>query len=149
VNTYPFRDLLEAQSALEYFNHFHDAFVKKLCLASFDHFPERGVQTTSGIFEVEILFCHYNYRQGEPSPDQLVRATFQRVKDLQVSIRGVSYEWSVNRVEFSAIRRILEDNRAEPCLALALWQPRLNRRREWEHEEIVRFTFCTGEITEL
>ena len=149
TNSYPVRNLQEAQNALEYFNYFHDAFIKKLSITSADRFEKRGVQATSGVFQVEILFSHYNFQLGEPPPEQIVRATFQWVKDFQVSIRGVSYEWSVNRVEFSETDRTLEDNRVESCLALILWQPRLNNQREWEHEEVVRFTFGSGEVTEI
>jgi hypothetical protein len=147
--THPIPNLQDAQKALDYFNLFHDAFIKKLCVTSYDRFEERGVQSLSGHLDVEILFSHYNYREGKPPPGQIIRAVFYRAREIQANFLGVSYEWSVNRVEVREAQRKLETNQVEACLELVLWQPRLNDRREWEHQDVLRFSFSSGEFVEL
>ncbi len=141
--------LQDAQQAIDYFNGFHDAFIQKLCILSHDHFEERGVQSQTGDFDLEIIFAHYNYRDGEPPPDQLVKAVFRRVKGIQIAFSGLSYEWSVNHIDIQETRRVLEAHEIETCMSAALIQPRLNERREWELQEVLSFTFTDGEFEEL
>jgi hypothetical protein len=54
----------EAAAILEYFNGFHDGFIKRLTLNSFDYFESRGVQACSGRLDLELVIAHYNYRNG-------------------------------------------------------------------------------------
>jgi hypothetical protein len=63
----------EAAAILEYFNGFHDGFIKQLILSSYDYFERRGVQACSGRLDLEVVIAHYNYRDGEPPADQLER----------------------------------------------------------------------------
>ncbi len=143
------RNLQDAQQAIDEFNSFHDGFIQKLCILSHDRFEARGVQSQTGDFDLEITFAHYNYRDGETPPDQLVKAIFNRVKGIEIAFSGLSYEWSVNHVEFREGQRTIETNDLEPCLAFALWQPMLTAKREWELKEVMRFTFTKAEFMEL
>jgi hypothetical protein len=62
----------EAEAVLDYFNGFHDGFIKRLTLVSHDYFEARGTQVCSGRLDLELLIAHYNYRDGEPPADQVV-----------------------------------------------------------------------------
>src|ERR671917_581753 len=62
----------EVEAILEYFNGFHDGFIKKLTLSSHDYFERRGVQACSGRLDLDLVIAHYNYRSGEPPANQLV-----------------------------------------------------------------------------
>ena len=65
-----------------------DGFIRELRLVSHDWFADRGVQRLTGDFDLEILFAHYNYGQGEPPPDRLVSAQFAQVKELELRVTG-------------------------------------------------------------
>jgi hypothetical protein len=100
------RTLAEATVALEYFNAFHDGFIRELTLRSHDRFEARGVHAMSGRLDLDIRFAHYNYREGEPPADQMIRATFRQVRDLETDIPHWHGEWSIDRVEIErALRR--------------------------------------------
>ena len=75
--------LESAKDGLDYFNGFHDGFIRDLRLVSHDWFADRGVQRLTRDFDLEILFAHYKYGQGEPPPDRLVSAQFAQVKELK------------------------------------------------------------------
>jgi hypothetical protein len=74
-----------AADALDYFNGFHDGFMKRIVFTSQDRIDEDLSQTCTGMFDVEIDFAHYNYPRGaEPfhPHDQIVRAQFRNVRDI-------------------------------------------------------------------
>jgi hypothetical protein len=54
-------NLSEAEAVLDYFNGFHDGFIKQLTLISHDRFKARGVQASSERLTLEITLAHYNY----------------------------------------------------------------------------------------
>ena len=54
-------NLSEAEAVLDYFNGFHDGFIKQLTLISHDRFEARGVQASSERLTLEITLAHYNY----------------------------------------------------------------------------------------
>ena len=68
-----------AAGALDYFNGFHDGFMKRIVIESQDRIDEDLGQTYTGLFDVEIDFAHYNYPDGA-APfhpyNQIVRAAF-------------------------------------------------------------------------
>src|SRR5215212_9758372 len=78
----------EAEAVLDYFNGFHDGFIKRLTLISHDYFEARGVQVCSGLLDLELEIAHYNYRDGEPPADQLVQASFTHVRHLHTDMPG-------------------------------------------------------------
>lgn len=134
-------NLEEANAVLEYFNGFHDGFIKTLSVISHDVFEERGVQASSARLDLEITFAHYNYQQGERPADQLITARFFEVMDLSIAFSGQLHEWSVYEVFISETSRALEDGREEACLAAVLLQSRLRDNREWQRHEDLTFTF--------
>src|SRR5918998_3756926 len=90
----------EAEAVLEYFNGFHDGFIKRLTLVSHDYFEARGTQVCSGRLDLEVLIAHYNYRDGEPPPDQVVQARFTHVRHLHADMPSNAAEWSLLHVHF-------------------------------------------------
>ena len=78
----------EAEAVLDYFNGFHDGFIKRLTLISHDYFEARGVQVCSGHLDLEVEIAHYNYRDGEPPATQVVQARFTHVRHLHTDMPG-------------------------------------------------------------
>lgn len=128
----------EAEAALRYFNGFHDGFIRRLTLHSHDRFEARGVHQVSGRLDLELLFGHYNYRDGEPPADQLVEARFYQVRDLVTDISHRHGEWSIDRVLIEA---------SEPGLETRVVLHRLAEGR-WSTHEAIRFAFRQAEFTE-
>jgi len=141
-------DLGEAKAVLDYFNGFHDGFIKRLSVISHDSFEERHVQSASQRLEVQITFAHHNYQQGARPANQLVTASFHSVMDLSVTFSGLLYEWSVYELFIVGTTRTLEDSRTEPCLKASLLQSRLTDNREWQRHEDLEFTFSYAEFDE-
>ncbi|HYC33456.1 MAG TPA: hypothetical protein VEB59_14305 [Gemmatimonadales bacterium] len=130
----------DSSAAVEYFNGFHDGFVRELTLRSHDRFEARGAQEVSGRLDLEIVFAHYNYRSGEPPADQLVRARFVRVSALVADFRLTQGAWFIDRLEIDA--------GGEGGLVARLFQQRLVDGA-WGSGEELRFTFASGEMEEL
>ena len=130
----------DAGAALDYFNAFHDGFIRELSLRSHDRFEARGAQEISGRLDLEIVFAHYNYREGEPPADQLIRARFTRVSTVVADFRLTQGAWFIDRLEIAAG----EDG----GLVARLFQQRLTDGA-WAPGEELRFAFATGELEEL
>jgi hypothetical protein len=143
------KTIAEAEPILDYFNGFHDGFIKQLVLISHDRFEARGVQTSDERLTLEITFAHYNYQQDTKPTHQLIQARFFEVMNLSLDFSGLSHKWSVYDVTFFETQRALEDGQTAACLGASLVQSRLNSRREWERHEDVRFTFRWAEFEEL
>jgi hypothetical protein len=137
----------DAAAALDYFNAFHDGFIRELALGSHDRFEARGVQALSGRLDLEIVFAHYNYREGEPPADQLVRARFRQVAGLVLDLAYRHGEWSIDSLGIEGGSRPGPGGE-EACLVASLWQHRLEEGA-WGRHEAVRFTFREAEIEEL
>jgi len=136
----------EAAATLEYFNGFHDGFIKQLTLSSYDYFERRGVQACSGRLDLEVVIAHYNYRDGEPPADQLVHASFTHVRNLQVDMPGKAAEWTIMIVHFERGVRP-SDLAEEPCFYARLLQNRLDEGR-WVHYQALGFSFQEAEFYE-
>lgn len=146
-SAFPLRTAAEAESALAYFNAFHDGFIRTLTLRSHDAFEARGVHHVSGRLDLELLFAHYNYRQGEPPADQLVRARFDRVSGLRADLPFAHGEWSIDRVEIEAAPHP-SGGGTEGRLAARIVHHRLVNGA-WTTAEGLRFAFEEGEVEEL
>jgi hypothetical protein len=136
----------EAAAILEYFNGFHDGFIKQLTLSSYDYFERRGVQACSGRLDLEVVIAHYNYRDGEPPADQLVHASFTHVRNLQVNMPGKAAEWTIMNVHFERGVRP-SDLAEEPCFYARLLQTHLDEGR-WVHYQALGFSFQEAEFYE-
>jgi hypothetical protein len=142
----PLRTPEEAATILEYFNGFHDGFIKQLSLNSYDYFERRGVQACSERLDLELVIAHYNYREGEPQADQLVQARFTHVRNLQVDMPGKAAEWTIMNVHFERGVRAT-DLAEEPCFHARLLQNRLDEDR-WVHYQALGFSFLEAEFYE-
>jgi len=149
MTTYIITNLSEAEVALEYFNGFHDGFIKQLALISHNQFEARGVQASGERLTLAITFAHYNYQQDSKPVDQRIRARFFKVINVAIDFSGLSTDWSVNHLTFFDTQRTLEDGHNESCLGANLMQSRLNPDREWKLHQDVRFTFSRAEFEEL
>ena len=140
------RDPAGAAAALQYFNAFHDGFIRELTLRSHDRFEARGVHVMSGLLDLDLRLAHYNYREGEPPADQMVRASFRRVRDLVADIPHWHGEWAIDRIEIeAAVRR--GRGAEEPCLVGRVVHHRLVEGA-WTTHEGIRFTFTEAELEE-
>ena len=137
----------DAGDALDYFNMFHDGFIRTLSLASYDRFEARGVHSISGRLDLDIVFAHYNYRAGEPPADQLVRARFQHVTSLVADLPMAHGEWSIDRVDVEPGVR-MSGRGEEACLVARVTQHRLVNGG-WTTRDGLRFAFGAGVIEEL
>jgi hypothetical protein len=135
-----------AEAILEYYNGFHDGFIKQLTLNSHDYFERRGVQACSGRLDLELVIAHYNYRDGEPPANQVVHARFTHVRHLYADMPGGAAEWSIMNVYFE--RGVRPTVRAEePCFYARLFQNRLDQG-QWVHHQALGFSFREAEFYE-
>ncbi len=140
-------DVQSGTAAVEYFNAFHDGFVKELRFSSRDRFPERGVHTTEGLPDLEVTFAHYNYERDTRPADQLVRATFRGVMNLTTDLTGLGTESAVKYVAIEDATRRRDDGSEEPCLRAVVVAARL-ADGDWTEVESIRFTFEHATIEE-
>jgi hypothetical protein len=143
---YPVATLEQARVALEYFNGFHDGFIRRLGLVSHDRFEARGVHTLSGRLDLELDLAHYNYREGEPPADQVVELRFAEVRGLWIDLPYANGEWAIEDLRIASTTRT-EFGREEDCLAAAMLHHRLDQGT-WTVREVLRFTFRAAEFTE-
>ena len=142
----------DAVEALDYFNGFHDGFMKRILIASQDQMDEDFGQSCSGVFEVEIDFAHYNYPPGGQRPfNQLVRARFHDVQDIFCELRG---EYLGNTIIKLAIvpvnRRASSSTVVREALALQLGRNFYHEHgRRYEYRESQLFTFTDATFREL
>ncbi len=122
--TFPVSSPAEAARALDYFNGFHDGFMKRINIVSDDEIDEDHGQSCTGLFQVEIDFAHYNYRDGnEPFHpyDQIVHAVFRQAQDIFCDFReGFLGNTVINLSVAPANRLKGASTAAEPCLSLQL-----------------------------
>ena len=136
----------EAEAVLQYFNGFHDGFIKELTLRSYDYFERRGVQACSGRLDLELVIAHYNYRDGEPPANQVIHARFAHVRHLHADMPGGAAEWSIVNVYFDrGIRETVGIE--EPCFNARLLQNRLYQG-QWLHHQALTFSFREAEFHE-
>ena len=138
----------DAELILDYFNGFHDGFIKQLTLKSSDEFKDWGHQLCTGDLSLEIIFAHYNYAAGERPHTQLIEAEFRQVKDLSINFSGQAHEWSILNVLVTESARTREDGSSEPSFRAVLLQNRLENN-EWQPNEDLAFTFTEGVFHEI
>lgn len=142
-------DAAEAERAIDYFNAFHDGFVKELKLTSHDSFPERGVHAIGGPPDLELVFAHYNYERDTRLPDQLVRCSFVGVMSLRTDLTGLGTDSPVKYVTIEAASRNRDDGSEESCLRASVFASHLDASRAWSEVEAIRFSFERATFEEL
>lgn len=142
-----------ADSALDYFNGFHDGFIRRIEIVSRDRFEEIGAQTADGIYDVTIDFSHYNYRSGEEPfhpVDQIVEAEFGDVEDILVDLARDYLGSPITALYIEAERRrrnLMPE--PEDCLALSWGRQRyVEEERRYEFRKERLFTFSRAEFRE-
>ena len=134
-----------AARALDYFNGFHDAFMKRIVIVSQDRIEPDFSQTCTGVFDVEIDFAHYNYPlEAEPfhPHDQIVRAQFRNAQDILAEFRdGFLGNTIISLSVTTANRRKGGQTATEPCLGLRLgrhYYLEAERRHELRESQLLR-----------
>jgi len=129
----------EADEAIEYFNSFHDGFIRRFSVVSLDRIePDKSLLLT-GEFLVELELCHYNYRKGEPAYDQTILARFHGVKGLELDLREVGRHWAINSLT------VVE---CDGVLTLRLARNHLEDDRRWAIQQADLFGFETASFRE-
>lgn len=147
------RTAAEGRPVLDYFNAFHDGFIRRIEIVSRDRFEEIGVQTADGIYDVTIEFAHYNYRDGQEPfhpVDQIIEATFSDVEDVYIDLARDYLGSSITGlyIEADERRRDLRPD-TEGCLAL-LWgrQRYVEEERRYDFRKDRLFTFSEAVLLE-
>jgi hypothetical protein len=152
MKTFRVASVEEADAALEYFNYFHDGFIKRLTITSHDEFGEEKGQLCTGLFDIEIDFAHYNYRQGEPPDDQIVHAHFSNVMDILLDFHAVSFDWVISTFSIHAAERQVHFMPPypgpQPCFMVTLARQQLDENRQWVRHEWPLFTFTEAIFSE-
>lgn len=143
----------EAAKVLEYYNGFHDGFMKRIVIDSRDEIHADLSQSCTGVFDVEIDFAHYNYQRGaEPfrPHNQIVRAEFRNVQDIFCDFReGFLGNTIISLSIASVSRRKGGEATAEQCLGLRLGRHfYLEEYRRFEFRESQLFTFTEATFVE-
>jgi hypothetical protein len=142
-----------ALKVLDYFNGFHDGFMKRMVIQSEDRIEEDLSQTCTGVFDVEIDFAHYNYPDGaapfHPS-GHIVRAQFHHVQDILIDLGGKFLGNTIIALSIAAAsRRKGGETATEPCLGLRLARHYyLEEERRFELRETQLFTFTGATFVE-
>lgn len=136
-----------ADSALDYFNDFHDGFIHRIEIVSRDRFEEIGTQTAEGIYDVRIDLSHYNYRSGDEPfhpVDQIVEATFRDVADIYVDLAREFLGSPITALYIEPQRRrMIPAPDLEECLALLWGRQRYDekeRNYEFRKERLLTFS---------
>ncbi len=143
----------EAAAAFDYFNGFHDGFMKRIDMISRDAIDEDRGQSCTGLFDVEIDFAHYNYADGDAPfhpHDQIVQAVFRGVQDIFCYFReGFLGNTILNLSVTLMNRRQGGSTTTETALGLQLARNYyLEEFRRFELRQLQLFTFTEATFRE-
>lgn len=143
----------EAAVAFDYFNGFHDGFMKRIDITSRDAIDEDHGQSCSGLFDVDIEFAHYNYADGEAPfhpHNQIVHAVFLDVQDIFGDFReGFLGNTIINLSVVPVNRRRGASTDTETALGLQLARHYyLEEFRRFELRQSQLFTFTSATFRE-
>ncbi len=142
-----------AARALDYFNGFHDGFIRTIVVESRDRIHEDLSQSCSGVFDVKMELWHYNYRDGaEPfhSHTQMVHAEFRNVQGILLDLgEGFLGNTILSLTITAENRRRGGESSSESCLSLHLARHYyLEQERRHELRAAALFTFTDATFTE-
>ena len=147
-----------AAEILEYFNAFHDGFIKRIIIESQDLFSERlkgdfmsRSQTVTGEFNLKIDIAHYNYGAGETPANRGVCLLFDDFSDFLLELKpGLNEDWIINEILFNRISRPLDTDAAYNTKQFQfLWKkPVYDEKNGWTEKELSLFSFAKGIIWE-
>ena len=154
LGTYVVSTEESAARALDYFNGFHDGFMKRIVIESRDRIGADRGQSCTGLFDVTIDFAHYNYPDGA-APfhpyNQIVRAKFRNVQDIVSDFRqGFTGNTIIGFSISSVNRRAAGQTGDEHGLGLRFSRHfLLEDQRRHELRESQLFTFSEATFVEL
>jgi hypothetical protein len=119
-----------AREATDFFNAFHDGFIKSFEVLSDDEFEDIGVHAVTGPLTLVIEFAHYNYDEGRTPAGRRIEARFERVRLLELSFSGGESDWPITAFEVD------EDESGQ--LGARLLQARFE---DGEYETVTAMTF--------
>ena len=135
----------DAAAITEYFNGFHDGFIRSLAIRSRDRFTVYGPAVTdighqtTGAFDVDVEFAHYNYAAGSQPADRIVEAVFSDVAAIRLELDRIkAEEWPLTVVEFPQL-----DARFALDVTWGLWDG-----VTWSTQQYRLFTFATARFRE-
>lgn len=151
--SFEFSSVEEATRILDYFNGFHDGFIRQMVIESKDSISEDLSQTCTGVFEVEIDFAHYNYAAGaEPFHpyNQVVGARFRNVQNIVCDFREGFLGNTILSLSIAPVSRLRGgETTTERCLCLRLARHfYLADERRYELRESQLFTFTAAVFVE-
>jgi hypothetical protein len=142
------RSVDEGVEAMKYFNAFHDGFIKRFLVMSQDHFLPDKSHACTGLFNAEIDFAHYNYRGGQPPPNQLIRAVFIGVQDVLADFRDAIHSLPITALAVVGGTRVAGNStEPEPCLVLQMTN-QLLQDGQWVPRTYQMFTFQEAVFSE-
>jgi hypothetical protein len=142
------RSVDEGVEAMEYFNASHDGFIKRFLIMSQDYFLPDKSQMCTGSFNAELDFAHYNYREGQPPPNQLIRAVFIEVQDALCDFRDALHSLPITKLEVVGGTRVSGNStEPEPCLVLHVTN-KLLQDGQWVPRTYQMFTFKEAVFSE-
>jgi hypothetical protein len=153
ATSFPVNSEESAGKALDYFNGFHDGFIRRIVLESRDRIQEDFSQSCSGVFDLKMDLSHYNYRRGaEPfhAFSQIVRAEFRNVQGILLDLgEGFLGNTILSLTITAGSRRRGGESSREPCLSLHLARHYyLEQERRHELREAALFTFTDATFSE-
>jgi hypothetical protein len=120
----------QARAATDYFNAFHDGFIRSLQVLSDDAFEDIGVHVLAGPLRLVVEFAHYNYDSGRPPAGRRIEARFEAVTQLDLSFTGEDTDWPVTAFEL--------DEDASGRLRATLLQARFS---DGDYDTVTAMTF--------
>lgn len=150
------RTMRDARQISEYFNGFHDSFMKKLSFVSQDYLHETGggagenespaiAQTVTSRFDVSIDFAHHNYGRGKHPPDRIIAARFLNARDILIDLRvppGSFMDWSITEL-------VVHRQRNQPAFRLSIERSMMVRGKTWRRVKVDYFLFDNAEFHEV
>lgn len=129
----------DARQALEYFNDFHDGFIKRIEIVSRQAFTARGNTLCTSVFDVVLKIAHHNYGDGPWPPNRQIACSFRDVCRVCMDFRDVGdVGWNIYALE-------IRD--AVGMLSLILHRSHYDGQA-WTMRQHELFQFQTAELSE-
>jgi len=143
----------EAKAVIEYFNGFHDGFLKRVLLVCNDTFEKEGpdewniAHQLTGDFDCILEVAHYNYGNRIQPLSRIVRCTFKGVHEFCLDLHGVAaHEWPIKNTYMETVDWEHEHGNSKQCLSLSfLWSKLIENQWSDRKAQILLFTEATFE----
>ena len=124
---------------LEYFNGFHDSFIKAITIRSLDEITPDKNQICTGLFDITLTIAHYNYNKGKPPFNQLVQLNFSDSRNINMNFHNIgSCDWNIDSIEIKKTKESL----------LCVLQRNIFNGKKWTKQQHNLFLFSDVKIIE-